>query len=101
MSFKKILIIWVLISLTCFSYGQSSKKNYTDADAVYLSLTKTFVLNKDGSMVTTVDKRQKLLTHRAFQSLYGETRITYNPNFQKIVVQKAFTENATHEAQPP
>ena len=97
MSFKKIQIIWVLISLTCFSYGQSSKKNYTDADAVYLSLTKTFVLNKDGSMVTTVDKRQKLLTHRAFQSLYGETRITYNPNFQKIVVQKAFTENATHE----
>jgi len=97
MSFKKIQIIWVLTSLVYFSYGQSNKKNYADADAVYLNLTKTFVLNKDGSMLTTVDKRQKLLTHRAFQSLYGETRIAYNPHFQKIVIQKAFTENASHD----
>ena len=97
MSLKKIKLTWVLIALISFSFGQSGKKSYTDADAVYLSLTKTFVLNKDGSMTTTVDKRQKLLTHRAFQSVYGETRITYNPQFQKVVVQKAFTENLQHQ----
>ena len=97
MLFKKILLFWVLISLITLTNGQPSKKVYPDADAVYLSLAKTFVLNKDGSIITTVEKRQKLLTHRAFQSLYGETRITYNPLFQKITIQKAFTENVRHE----
>ena len=67
MLFKKILLFWVLISLITLTNGQPSKKVYPDADAVYLSLAKTFVLNKDGSIITTVEKRQKLLTHRAFQ----------------------------------
>ena len=96
MSYNKIQLIWVLISLAFFSYGQNGRKTYPEADAVYLNLTKTYVLNKDGSMINLVEKRQKLLTHRAFQSLFGETRIPYNPQFQKIAVTKAFTENNQH-----
>ena len=97
MSLKKILLICVITTMTSLSFGQGGKKSYPEADAVYLSLTKTYVLNKDGSMVNSVEKRQKLLTHRAFQSLFGETRITFNPQFQNVVVRKAFTENNQHE----
>jgi len=97
MSLKKIEIIWVFLVIFSVSYGQNSRKSYPEADAVYLNLTRTYVLNKDGSMISAVDKRQKLLTHRAFQSMYGETRINYNPKFQKIVVSKSFTENNLNE----
>lgn len=97
MSLKKIQLIWVFVVLISVSYGQNSKKPYPGADAVYLNLTRTFVLNKDGSMTSTVDKRQKLLTHRAFQSMYGETRINYNPKFQKILISKSYTENTLNE----
>jgi len=97
MLLKKIQILWIMALLTLIANGQGVKKNYPDADAVYLNLTKTYVLNKDGSMLLSVDKRQKLLTHRAFQSLYGETRISYNPHFQKVVINSAFTENSQHE----
>ncbi len=93
----KIQLIWILLSFALLTFGQSDKKTYPEADAVYLNLTKTYILNKDGSMVSTVEKQQKLLTFRAFQSLFGETRITYNPQFQKVAVTKAFTENARQE----
>ncbi len=96
MSYKKIQLVWVLMSLVFFTHGQNGKKSYPEADAVYLNLTKTYVLNKDGSMINRVEKRQKLLTHRAFQSLFGETRISYNPQFQNVSVTKAFTENNQH-----
>jgi hypothetical protein len=95
--FIKIQPLFLLLSLAICSFGQSGKKSYPEADAVYLNLTKTYSLNKDGSMVNTVEKRQKLLTYRAFQSLFGETRITYNPQFQKVAVTKAFTENTQRE----
>jgi hypothetical protein len=97
MSLKKIEIIWIFLAIFSVSYGQNSRKSYSEADAVYLNLTRTYVLNKDGSMISAVDKRQKLLTHRAFQSMYGETRINYNPKFQKILVSKSFTENNLNE----
>ena len=97
MSLKKIHLIYAFAFLFSYSHGQSGKKSYSEADAVYLNLTRTYVLNQDGSMTSTVEKRQKLLTHRAFQSLYGETRITYNPQFQKIVINKSYTENNQNE----
>ena len=89
--------ILTFIPITVFALflacNRHQEYNYPDADAVYLNLTKTFVLNKDGSMVSTVEKKQKLLTYRSFQSLYGETRIDYNPEFQKLVINEASTVN--------
>ncbi|MCK9421114.1 MAG: DUF3857 domain-containing protein [Bacteroidales bacterium] len=63
-------------------------------DAVYLSLIKEYTLNPDGSMDYRFVKKQKLLTYRAFQNLYGETFITYNPGFQKLKINEAYTQMA-------
>ena len=90
---KITLYFWMSALLILLSCNRKVEKKYPDADAVYLNLTKTFVLNKDGSIVNSVEKRQKLLTYRSFQSLYGETRINYNPAFQKLVIKEAYTVN--------
>ena len=90
---KFIKFVWGLGLLVAFSCTTSIEKSYPDADAVYLSLTKTFILNKDGSIVNSVEKKVKLLTYRSFQSLYGETRINYNPDIQKLIVSEAYTVN--------
>ncbi len=83
-----ILIIAVLLS-GCKQEPLST--DYPDSDAVYINLTKTFILNKDGSIVERVEKSQKLFTYRSFQSLFGDTRIAYNPNFQTVNVSESFT----------
>lgn len=88
-------ILYSLIALLIlFSCGKQSGKSYPNADAVYLKWTKTYRLNRDGSIHTIIEKQHKLLTYRAFQSLYGDTHIFYNPDFQKVEIQYAFTVNA-------
>ena len=94
---KITLFIWGISLFTLLSCNNQKERTYPDADAVYLNLTKTFVLNKDGSIENSVEKRQKLFTYRSFQSLYGETRIVYNPEFQKLVVNEAYTTNAGNQ----
>ncbi len=83
-----ILTIAVLLS-GCNSEPTAS--DYPESDAVYTNITKFFTLNKDGSIVERVEKRQKLFTYRSFQSLFGETRIAYNPDFQTVKVEESYT----------
>ena len=89
--------VWGMSFFTLFSCNTRQEKSYPDADAVYLNLTRTYVLNHDGSIENSVEKKQKLFTYRSFQSLYGETRIAYNPEFQKLVVSESFTTNAGNQ----
>lgn len=60
-------------------------------DAWYQSLVKEFTLNPDGSTDMRYQKIQKLLSYRAFHRLYGETFIVYNPAFQQLKINEAFT----------
>lgn len=94
------LIFFSLIFILVSCNSNSTKQNYAGADAVYLNLTRIFKLNKDGSIVQTVEKEQKLLTYYAFQSLFGATRIKYNPSFQKIEIGEAFTVTAKGKKLP-
>ena len=94
---KIIQLLWGIAFLMLFSCNTTKEKKYPEADAVYLNLAKTFTLNKDGTIVNTLEKKQKLLTYRSFQSLYGETRINYNPDFQKLVINEAFAVNAQNQ----
>lgn len=64
---------------------------YENNDAVYLKLTKVYTLNPDGSMDYRYQKKLKLQTYRAFNNLYGETFITYNPREQKLKINEAYT----------
>ena len=60
-------------------------------DAVLLSLTKEYQLNEDGSIEYREQKKLKLLTHYAFHRLYGETFIVYNPDYEGLTINNAFT----------
>jgi len=71
--------------------AQDQKSSTAPYDAEYLSLSKEYTLNADGSMDYTFVKEQKLNTYRAFHNLYGETFVTYNPAFQALKVNKCFT----------
>lgn len=64
---------------------------FTNSEAVYIKLEKKFILHPDGSFEKHVSKTQKLLTHRSFHGLYGQTNIYYNPEMDSVVIVKAQT----------
>lgn len=66
----------------------SQDENY---DAVYLQLKKEYTLNPDGSVDYRYIKKLKLQTYRSFNSLYGETFIPYNPDYQSLKINEAYT----------
>ncbi len=75
----------------------SQDENY---DAVYLQLRKEYTLNPDGSMDYRYVKKLKLQTYRSFNSLYGETFIPYNPAFQSLKINEAYTIMADGKKNP-
>lgn len=60
-------------------------------DAEYKLLSKKYVVNADGSMDYTFRKELKLNSQRAFFSIYGESFIVYNPEFQTLKINDAYT----------
>lgn len=62
-----------------------------ETDAQILSLTKEYTLQKDGSISYHHTQKTKLLTHRSFHSLYGESYIIYNPKQQQLKINQAVT----------
>ncbi|MCX6268902.1 MAG: DUF3857 and transglutaminase domain-containing protein, partial [Bacteroidetes bacterium] len=82
--------IVILFFLTIFLPRQINAQD-EKYDAWYISLTREYTLNPDGSMDFRYVKQQKLLTYRAFHNLYGETFIIYNPAFQKLKINEVYT----------
>jgi len=60
-------------------------------DAVFEEITTTYTLKNDGSMRTDYYQRIKLITTQAVSRLYGESSIFYNPDFQKLTIDKSET----------
>jgi len=89
MKFYKLPIILFLVLAACQT--EKTQLVYNNAEAVYIKLEKTFVLHEDGTTELTVEKEQKLLTHRSFHSLYGQTDIYFNPMTDSVVVEIAET----------
>ena len=92
-SFASLSVFCLLIS----DLGFSQDENY---DAVYLQLKKEYTLNPDGSMDYRYVKKLKLQTYRAFQSLYGESFVVYNPDFQSLKVNEVYTQMADGKKNP-
>ena len=91
---KKIfpfIIAFILLSASAAMAQDPNPAGTPSSDAQYISLLREYTLNADGSMDYRYVKEQKLITYRAFHSLYGETFVTYNPSFQKLTVNKCFT----------
>jgi hypothetical protein len=80
-----ILTLAILFSIPVLN-GQNENQ-----DAEYLKITKEYVLHEDGSYDFHYHKELKLLTYFSFQRLYGETFIVYNPEYQKLKINEAYT----------
>ncbi len=83
---KKFIII-IIAAIVCTSAAAQPE----DADAVFEKITKTYTLNEDGSMSYRYFKELKLNTYMSFNRLYGETFIVYNPEFQELEINEAYT----------
>lgn len=80
---KKYIII-LLTFWAAFSFAQKT-------DAIFKNIKKEHILHTDGNIEYKYYKEVKLLSPYAFNRLYGETFIVYNPDFQKLKIHKAFT----------
>ncbi|TSA28017.1 MAG: DUF3857 domain-containing protein [Bacteroidetes bacterium] len=86
----KQVTILILFSLSLFPFFHLSAQE-EKYDAIYLSLTKEYTLNTDGTMEYRYAKEQKLQNYRSFHRLFGETFILYNPDYQILTVDQSLT----------
>ena len=64
------------------------------SEADFKKLEKEYTLHNDGSMEFRCKKELTLNTHLAFNNLYGETFIIYNPQYQSLKFYTAYTKQA-------
>lgn len=62
------------------------------SEADFKKLEKEYILHADGQQEFRCRKELKLNTHIAFNSLYGETFIVYNPQYQTLKIHSAYTQ---------
>ncbi|PLX24177.1 MAG: hypothetical protein C0600_13375, partial [Ignavibacteria bacterium] len=79
-----------LVTLLCL-LPLSMMAQQDTTDAVYLERVHEYVLNADGSTTYTYSHKLKLLTPYAFSRAYGESFITYNPDWQKLEILRSKT----------
>lgn len=60
-------------------------------DATFNSISETYTLNSDGSTDYDYSKSLTFHTQHSFNSLFGETFIVYNPDFQKLKINECYT----------
>ncbi|MFC2082374.1 DUF3857 domain-containing protein, partial [Bacteroidota bacterium] len=86
---KKIIgLVSVIILLSCISSSASGNEK---TDAVYLNIEHEYILNSNGSITYNYSHRVKLFTSYAVNRRFGESFIVYNPDFQKLVINKSNT----------
>lgn len=61
------------------------------SDATFLSVSKEYSLQTDGSWTFRYSHQLQIHTYYAFHNLYGEDFIVYNPAFQALKVNKSVT----------
>ena len=82
-------IYFILIALILASYGVFSQEN--QPDAIFNHIRKEYKLNNDGSITYHYSHKLKILSYFAFHRQYGETSVIYDPRFQKVKVNYAYT----------
>ncbi len=81
---SKYLLLAILISFSLSTFAQ-------DGDAVFNKIVREYTLNEDGSTEFREYKEVKLLSHMSFHRLYGETFVIFDPAYQEIVINEAYT----------
>ena len=67
------------------AFGKAPEK-----DAVYKLVSKSYTLNTDGSTEFRKRTELQIFTRMTFDH-FGETFITYNPDFQELIINEAYT----------
>lgn len=82
-------ILFLLISTLYFL-----NNGYAQSEAEFIKLVKEYTYKPDGELEFHYNKILKLYTHKAFNNLYGETFIIYNPDFQQLQINDCYTVQA-------
>ncbi|MBS3806255.1 MAG: DUF3857 domain-containing protein [Bacteroidales bacterium] len=95
----KRIIPYILIVAVAALFNSCDKptEEQKQADALFQRITKVYTLNPDGSMDYRYQHELDLHTHYAFNRLYGETFIVYNPEHQTLEVNRSETQTAEGE----
>lgn len=88
---NRITPFLIFITIHVLSAGSIDAEDYSNADAVYKNVKHEFILNEDGSSVYNYSHELKLLTGYAFSRAYGESFITYNPQWQELKILRSET----------
>ena len=84
----KNLFFWIFL---LFSGSLSA----IPSEAEFRKLAETWTLHQDGSQEYRYYKELTLFTHTAMNSTYGQTFITYNPDFQELKIHSAYVKLRT------
>lgn len=84
----------ILFTLLCLLSAAASVFAAPASEADFRKIEKAYILHADGSQEMRCTKELTLNTHLAFNSLYGETFIVYNPLYQTLKVHTAYTRQA-------
>lgn len=82
---KKYIFVILTISAIVPVFAKSPEK-----DAVYKLISKSYMLNTDGSTEFRKRTELQIFTRMTFDH-FGETFITYNPDFQELIINEAYT----------
>ncbi len=82
----KILIIILILSFVNIALAEKIRP-----DAIYKDIKYEYILNKDGSTTFNYSSKLMLISYFAVNRLFGETFITYNPDWQTLKVTKSTT----------
>lgn len=87
---KQIKYIFFLLIGTLYAISNG----YAQSEADFIRLVKEFTYKPNGEFEFHYNKILKLKTHKAFNSLYGETFVVYNPDFQELKINESYTRQA-------
>ena len=82
---KRYILIIIAICAMTTAMAKSPEK-----DAVYKLISKSYTLNTDGSTEFRKRTELQIFTRMTFDH-FGETFITYNPDFQELIINEAYT----------
>jgi hypothetical protein len=84
-NYKRYFVMIVALCAMSTAMAKAPEK-----DAVYKLISKSYTLNTDGSTEFRKRTELQIFTRMTFDH-FGETFITYNPDFQELIINEAYT----------
>lgn len=93
------IYIYIVLFVFAFAACKTEKVKVDDGkfkkdDAVFLSMTKEYSLAVDGSQEYVYRQKLRLQSQASFNSMYGDSHVFYDPDFQECEVLLAETDNS-------